>query len=182
MTSTSSRRAASQSSSVTLSTRPKCDLPARLNSTSIRPNSLIARSTSRVQSAGSLATHGWSDTISPPADLTSSSVSSAGSTAMSQPTISPPSRPNVWAVARPMLPPVPVTTQTLPETLDAGAMRSLRAAADRVGDIHDVVAVFQSLDGREREADLRVEAADDQSLPPGSLHRLAESLVLERVH
>jgi hypothetical protein len=47
---------------------------------------------------------------------------------------------------------------------------------------HHVVAVFQGLDGREREADLRVEPADNQSLTPSRLHRFAERLVLERVH
>lgn len=68
------------------------------------------------------------------------------------------------------------------QTLDGGAVRRLGTSSDRIGDVHDVVAVFQGLDGREREADLRVEAADDQARTLGRLHRFAERLVLERVH
>ena len=62
------------------------------------------------------------------------------------------------------------------ETLDAGAVRGLRTSAHGVGDVHHFVALFQRLDAREGEADLRVEAADDQSLAPGRLHRVAEDL------
>src|SRR3954447_16114050 len=64
------------------------------------------------------------------------------------------------------------------ETLDGGAVRYLGTSSDRIGDVHDVVAVLQRLDGRERETDLRVQAADDQSLTPGRLHSFAELLVL----
>src|SRR5579863_5516758 len=43
-----------------------------------------------------------------------STVSAAGPAITSQPTTKAPSRANARAVARPMLPPVPVTTQTFP--------------------------------------------------------------------
>src|SRR6476646_4755684 len=64
------------------------------------------------------------------------------------------------------------------QSLDGGVVRCLGTASDRIGDVHDVVAVLQRLDGREREADLRVETADDQSLTSGRLYRFAERLVL----
>jgi len=50
----------------------------------------------------------------PPAARTISTVAAAGSTVTSRPTTDAPSRANVRAVARPMLPPVPVMTQTFP--------------------------------------------------------------------
>src|SRR4051812_25876680 len=54
------------------------------------------------------------ETMSPPPSRTSSTVASAGSTVTSQPTTDAPSRANASAVARPMLPAVPVITHTLP--------------------------------------------------------------------
>src|ERR1700684_993031 len=43
------------------------------------------------------------------------------------------------------------------EPLDSRAMRDLGSTTDSVGDEHRVVAVLESLDRREREADLGVE-------------------------
>src|ERR1700730_12557625 len=57
------------------------------------------------------------ETISPPEPRTISTVASAASTVTSQPTTNPPSRANAGAVARPMLPPVPVMTHTFPSRL-----------------------------------------------------------------
>jgi hypothetical protein len=50
---------------------------------------------------------------------TISTVAAAGSTVTSQPTTDAPSRANVRAVARPMLPPVPMMTQTFPASRPA---------------------------------------------------------------
>ena len=54
------------------------------------------------------------DTIWPPAACTISTVAAAGPAIMSQPTTDAPSPANAKAAARPMLPPVPVITQTFP--------------------------------------------------------------------
>ena len=95
----------------------KYEIAARLNSTSIRPNVPSANSTSARQSAGSVRLAGLhGDHLSAGAAHVST-VDSAGSTATSQPTTDAPSRANAIAAARPMLPPVPVMTQTFPESL-----------------------------------------------------------------
>src|SRR4051812_11350384 len=99
------------------SSQLKYDTAARLNSTSTLPYVPSASSTTASQSAGSSRWHGCVETISPPAPRTISTVASAGSTVTSQPTTDAPSRANVSAVSRPMLPPVPVTTHTLPSSL-----------------------------------------------------------------
>src|SRR4051795_2233899 len=144
--STSSLRAAAQSSSVTSSSQLKWVFAARLNRTSTRPNSLTASSTSFVQSAGSLSRHGCSDTILPPAARTISTGPSAGSTTPSQPTTFAPSAANARAVARPMLPPVPVTMQTFPASRPANSAASVRRGGAQlgVGDA-DLVGVLADL-------------------------------------
>jgi len=59
-------------------------------------------------------------------------------------------------------------------------VRGLRTATDGVSDVQHVVPVLQRLNGSEREADLRVQPADDQ--PPSSccLLGLPKGFVLER--
>src|SRR5882672_8576968 len=50
------------------------------------------------------------------------------------------------------------------QPLDRGTVSHLRAPANRIGNIHHVVAVLQCLDARKRETDLGVKPADDQPL------------------
>jgi hypothetical protein len=68
------------------------------------------------------------------------------------------------------------------QPFDARPVRDLGAPPDGVGDVQHLVPVLQRLHGGEGEADLGVQRADDQPLAPGRLHRLAEGLILERVH
>jgi hypothetical protein len=61
-------------------------------------------------------------------------------------------------------------------------MDGLRSPANRVGDEHGLVTVLQSLNHRERQANLGVEPAKDQPFAPAVLHGVAEGAILECVH
>src|SRR5437588_6067275 len=91
-------------------------MAALLKSTSIRPKVVTARSTRALQSGGFVRSHGCRDTIVPPAARTVSTVAFAASMFRSQPTNRAPSRANVRAASRPMLPPTPVMMHTLPSS------------------------------------------------------------------
>src|SRR5260370_13426219 len=64
---------------------------------------------------------------------------------------------------------------------DRDTVGHLRPAADRIGDVHHVVAVLQALHARKRETDLGVEPGDDHPLAARLLPRVGKSAVLERV-
>jgi hypothetical protein len=68
------------------------------------------------------------------------------------------------------------------QPLDTRAVGDLRTPTDGVGHVQHLVPVPQGLDACEREADLRVKPADDQSLATCCRHCLAKGGVLERVH
>src|SRR4029077_20042412 len=56
------------------------------------------------------------------------------------------------------------------DALDAGPVRLLAGAADRVDNRVDVVALPQRVEGGKRHADLGPEGAQDQLAPPGGPH------------
>src|SRR5258708_29179265 len=143
--STSSRRSRFHSSSVMSSSQLKYAIAALLNNTSTRPYSRTARSISAWHSDGLVRWQGWREIIVPPWARTISAVASAATTFTSQPMTDAPSRANATAAALPMLPPVPVTTQTFPESLSdikrsrqpgLGSDEVDQSADDRNGHIH----------------------------------------------
>src|ERR1700688_3151501 len=107
---------ARHSSSDTSSIQLKYAFAALLYRTSILPKVLIARSTTAWHCSGLVRSQGCNDTILPPAALTSFRAARPLVSLMSQPTTMAPWRVKSAAAARPMLPPVPVMTHTLPSS------------------------------------------------------------------
>src|SRR6266436_1639948 len=68
------------------------------------------------------------------------------------------------------------------QAFDRRAMCCLRSPADSIDDEHSLIPILQRLNHCERKANLGMESADDQTLAPGLLHRVAERAILECVH
>src|SRR5882762_3190458 len=107
---------ARHSSSDTSSIQLKYAFAALLYRTSILPKVLTARSTTAWHCSGSVRSQGCNDTILPPAASTSFRAARPLVSLMSQPTTIAPWRVKSRAAARPILPPVPVMTHTLPSS------------------------------------------------------------------
>ena len=108
---------------------PKRIAEALLTRTSTPPAMATASSTQRLAPSSVDRSTGAIASIRPPAARTRSTVSCDGPGLRSQPITCAPSRANISAVARPMPPPVPVTSATLPSRRPAHASPPAFASA-----------------------------------------------------
>src|SRR5882757_15152 len=166
---------ARHSSSDTSSIQLKYAFAALLYRTSILPKVLIARSTTARHCSGLVRSQGCNDTIVPPAALTSSRAARPLASLMSQPTTIAPWRVKSRAAARPMLPPVPVMTHTLPSSrplilsLRSEYVRSLRP--DPLGNF-----VLAAVDDDRLSCDERTVLAGEKRHRGGNVFRLSKAL------